>query len=316
MPKIRAAIIALAVCIGVLSAVSQADAVLGTTLTLSPGGSVEAAPAAFGPSTFNVTGTVIEGVDAVAPTADGCSALTNTVTGMIVLVDRGLCPFEQKVLNAQNAGAIAVIVANDAMNPLGSMADNAMVSGVTIPSVMVGNADGAAIRANLASGPVTATMTRADADGDLIPDDEDNCVSVSNLNQADADSDATGDACDADDDDDGVTDASDSCPLVAGTGANGCFVERTISLRYSRSAKTFSGRLSGAGHCAANKEVSVFRAKRGPDTLMGQDNTDGFGNFSLVKRAKRGKYYASVAEQTMPTFETCGAARSSTVRVR
>ncbi len=47
----------------------------------------------------------------------------------------------------------------------------------------------------------------ADADGDSVPDDEDNCPAVSNADQTDTDADTLGDACDPDDDNDGMTDA-------------------------------------------------------------------------------------------------------------
>jgi Thrombospondin type 3 repeat len=57
-----------------------------------------------------------------------------------------------------------------------------------------------------------AAVTRAvhpepgDIDGDEVPDERDNCVSVKNGSQADFDRDGAGDACDGDDDGDGVDD--------------------------------------------------------------------------------------------------------------
>jgi hypothetical protein len=55
----------------------------------------------------------------------------------------------------------------------------------------------------------------ADADGDGVLDEADNCPTVANPSQADTDRDGRGDACDADDDGDGVLDEGDNCPLVA-----------------------------------------------------------------------------------------------------
>ena len=63
----------------------------------------------------------------------------------------------------------------------------------------------------------------ADADGDSVADETDNCVEDANPAQTDSDGDGAGDACDpADADADGVSDASDNCPTVANpTQANG-----------------------------------------------------------------------------------------------
>src|SRR6185503_10833853 len=59
------------------------------TLTASPGGTMTVGTATFGPSTFNISGELVLATDAVAPVNDGCSAITNSVAGKIVLIDRG-----------------------------------------------------------------------------------------------------------------------------------------------------------------------------------------------------------------------------------
>jgi PA domain len=79
--------------------------------------------ASFGPvlSVGGVTGDVVLGLDGSsnpAPTGtvtDACQPLTNAaaVAGHIALVDRGTCTFVVKVANAQAAGAIAVLVADN-----------------------------------------------------------------------------------------------------------------------------------------------------------------------------------------------------------
>src|SRR5207245_9592085 len=77
--------------------------------------------ASFGPplTAAGVSGTIVQALDpsdaAGASTTDACSPLTNAaaVVGKIALVDRGTCGFIVKVKNAQNAGAIAVVVADN-----------------------------------------------------------------------------------------------------------------------------------------------------------------------------------------------------------
>jgi len=51
-----------------------------------------------------------------------------------------------------------------------------------------------------------------DADGDGIPDTDDNCYGVPNVNQSNHDGDSRGDVCETDDDNDGLHDAIDDCP--------------------------------------------------------------------------------------------------------
>lgn len=66
----------------------------------------------------------VDDANATGPTmSDACTALTNVgaVAGKIALVDRGTCGFTIKVKNAQNAGAIGVIVADNAAGPVVGM---------------------------------------------------------------------------------------------------------------------------------------------------------------------------------------------------
>ena len=57
-----------------------------------------------------------------------------------------------------------------------------------------------------------------DAEGDGVPDRNDNCPAAVNPDQADFDGDGLGDACDPDDDNDGLADAEDCAPLDASQG--------------------------------------------------------------------------------------------------
>jgi hypothetical protein len=65
----------------------------------------------------------------------------------IALVSRGACAFTIKVKNAQNAGAIAVIVADNAPGAVTGLGGADPT--ITIPAVRVSQADGAAIAASL-----------------------------------------------------------------------------------------------------------------------------------------------------------------------
>lgn len=101
--------------------------------------------------------------DGSANPTQGCQAATNgvDVAGKIAFVDRGTCEFGLKCLNAQNAGAIAVVVFNSAANAgAGSIEMAAGVNGgsVTIPCVMLSYEDGQTLRAALANGAVNMTI--------------------------------------------------------------------------------------------------------------------------------------------------------------
>lgn len=131
--------------------------------------------AAFGAplSPSGVLGTLVVGLDAAdaagPSTTDGCSTLTNAaaIIGRIAIIDRGTCGFTVKVKNAQDAGAIAAIIADNVAGGPPAGIGGADPS-ITIPSVRISLADANAIKAQLASG-VTGTLsldlgTRAGAD--------------------------------------------------------------------------------------------------------------------------------------------------------
>jgi hypothetical protein len=119
-------------------------------------GNYQVGTADFGPliTSAGVTGTVVQSIP-----NDGCSTITNAVAGNLVLIDRGNCLFTVKAHNAQDAGAIGVIIVDNdpANNPppgLGGGPDNT----ITIPSVRITTADGNTIKAKLASPGVNASL--------------------------------------------------------------------------------------------------------------------------------------------------------------
>jgi hypothetical protein len=116
--------------------------------------------AQFGPapSAVNISGAIVLVDDGVAPVEDACEGITNplAVSGNIALIDRGTCPFVDKAANAAAAGAIAVLIANNVAGAPPAMGGD--LPGLTIPVISITQADGNAIKAQLAGGPVTMTL--------------------------------------------------------------------------------------------------------------------------------------------------------------
>jgi len=118
----------------------------------------------FGPplNTTGVTGGVVLVNDGVGTTSNGCEPLVNgaQVNGKIALIDRGACTFVTKVKNAQNAGAIGVIVA-DSVAGCPAVGMGGIDATITIPSVRVTQADGTTLKSQL--GTENATLHVAPA---------------------------------------------------------------------------------------------------------------------------------------------------------
>ncbi len=124
-------------------------------------GDYEVGLAQFGPQPFNVTGNLVLANDGSLPpnsSSNACEPLTNgaQISGNIALVDRGTCPFVIKVKNAQNAGAIGVVVA-DSMPGCPPLGMSGVDPTITIPVVRITTDDGALIKTQLAGG-VNVTM--------------------------------------------------------------------------------------------------------------------------------------------------------------
>jgi len=102
----------------------------------------------FGPTSYNVTGDLVLVDDGTANPSFGCSALVNgvDVNGKIAVIDRGGCQFSLKALNAQNAGAIAVIICNNNGDAPFTMGPGDQGDDVTIPAIMISQADCQTIR--------------------------------------------------------------------------------------------------------------------------------------------------------------------------
>jgi minor extracellular serine protease Vpr len=136
--------------------------------TVSPNqthvGFIEATGAPLPPTSGMVgmvrTGTTTSTADACAPLAAG------SLTGKTVLVRRGGCTFYSKAKNAQDAGASAVVLYNNAAGRI-----SPTVTGdpaITIPVIAITREDGAAINALLNTAPVDQTWTNQ-RDGFPVP---------------------------------------------------------------------------------------------------------------------------------------------------
>ncbi len=117
-----------------------------------------------------------EGLDSLL-----CNGSTTDFTGKIAIVNRGVCEFGQKALNAQNQGALALIIIGYTETPSG-MAPGAFGAQVTIPVIMIKASLGAAIRANYNAGEtIVASLGEAPGgfkkiEGNIRQDNNENCV--------------------------------------------------------------------------------------------------------------------------------------------
>lgn len=102
--------------------------------------------------TSTITADIVLVNDGSADPTKGCSALTNgiQISGKIALIRRGDCGFTDKVKNAQDAGAIGVIMMNNIVSdpiPMGGSD-----ASITIPSVMVTKETGDLIEQAISNG--------------------------------------------------------------------------------------------------------------------------------------------------------------------
>jgi minor extracellular serine protease Vpr len=89
------------------------------------------------------------------------------VAGTVALISRGECSFTTKIRNAQNAGAVGVVMYNNVAGPPIGMAHDGTEPFPTIPAVMVSNTDGAAILASL---PAVTTIVGPGSEAPAQPD--------------------------------------------------------------------------------------------------------------------------------------------------
>lgn len=88
--------------------------------------------------------------DGTAADSLGCTnPLANDLTGKIAVVYRGACEFGVKAKNAQDKGAVGVIIINNVPDAPIGISGGAQGMNVTIPVVLITKADGAALRGQM-----------------------------------------------------------------------------------------------------------------------------------------------------------------------
>lgn len=123
-------------------------------------GTISGNAAAFGPAATlgGVSADAVLVVDPAGAVNDGCDlpfVNAAALVGNIAVIDRGTCTFVIKVKNAQDAGAIACILVN---NAAGALAPGGADPTITIPTIGITQADGVALKAAMLGGPINVTL--------------------------------------------------------------------------------------------------------------------------------------------------------------
>ncbi len=132
---------------------STAPHFIGAPVTVMGFGTFGAASGDFATVSSDLTaplGAVLSGTSL----STACSPLPGgSLTGKIALISRGVCTFSTKIRNAQNAGAIAVLVRNNVAGDPVAMAQDGTANQPTVPAYMLSRSNGDAIK--LSSGAST-----------------------------------------------------------------------------------------------------------------------------------------------------------------
>jgi len=128
-----------------------------------------------------VTGKLVLAAALTGVPEQACSPFTAenaaAIAGNIAVVYRGTCGFADKVQNAQIAGAIAVVVINNqpGLITMGGAPTNP-VPAITIPAVMITQADGAIVRNSLDAGTTVTVALKNNGGGPEFDGDFDNGI--------------------------------------------------------------------------------------------------------------------------------------------
>jgi len=105
------------------------------------------------PNTVNAPLADVAGLD---QTGLACQPLAeNSLVGRVAFILRGTCTFEDKVNNAMRAGAVAALIYTHSLSPT---AASFTVQSATLPTMMINNAEGVAIKQDLSAGSLSARL--------------------------------------------------------------------------------------------------------------------------------------------------------------
>lgn len=129
----------------------------------------ETGTASYGPpvSTTPIEAEIVRAYDATGSPFIVCEDVANAseVEGKIAMIDRGFCFFEEKTLNAEAAGAVAVIICNYEETAMG-MSGGVDGQDPTIPTISLKASDCAQIKAALEQGEtVMGSIGQAESNG-------------------------------------------------------------------------------------------------------------------------------------------------------
>lgn len=134
---------------------SNNDRTFSTTIQVAGVGTFASLPG-DGPAPAAPINSTLVDVAVLDSTGLACSSLpANALKGRIVLILRGTCYFEDKLLNVQKAGAAGAVIYSAESSPSPTWM---VVGTATIPAQMVSYWDGLAIKAGMGEAPTSATM--------------------------------------------------------------------------------------------------------------------------------------------------------------
>jgi hypothetical protein len=153
----------------------------------------------------------------------------------------------------------------------------------------------------------------ADTDNDGVPDAADACPNVAGSPSNNGCPPPTA----ADRDGDGTADAADRCPDRAGSGSDGCpRLARELSIDRRKGA--YKGKLSAnpaTDACTDDQKVTVYRKVKGDDDKVGKDRTDAKGKYEVEGSGRDGKYYARAEDADEAPEAVCLAVKSKNLKV-